>query len=260
MFLIPSRRCLSYALLLGAIASPEFALALTITTEDGQDADSFIFTNQPTKNFGNTTILGVKNDESVFTHGRQTYIRMDLASLSGPITDASLTLTAIATDITFNPPVLYTFDLWGLNDGHTGEWWVEGNGENGVTGATPPSPITWNNAPANDPTNGGLIVGQATLLGGFTISNTLLDGEQVAISTLNLLEFLQSDTNDVVTLIVTRRGITQPSPNVPHRFASKEHSTLAPPTLELTAVPEPSSAVLVATGLAGLAAIGRRRM
>ena len=49
-------------------------------------------------------------------------------------------------------------------------------------------------------------------------------------------------------------------PNLAHIFAAKEHGTLAPPTVELTTIPEPSTALLVAAGLAGLGAVARRRI
>ena len=247
-----------FALLGGVVALSESARALTITTADGRGADTTIYKLQPNNNLAHAYSLVVKNDQPVFSHTRQIYIRMDLVSAPGPITDAVLILTAMQSSITFDPPVIFTFDLWGLNDGHASEEWVEGSGQQGVVGGTPPVPITWNNAPANDTSNGGVIASQTTLLGSFTISNSLADGEQIAISTPSLLSFLQSDTDDLVTFIMTRRHVTQPSPNVGHVFASKEHGTLSPPTLDLTVIPEPSTALLLAFGLMALAA-GRRR-
>lgn len=200
----------------------------------------------------------MKNDDPVLTHSRKTYIRIDLGAATHPIHDAALTLTAEESAITFDPAIIYTFDLWGLNDGHPDEGWIEGSGETGISGTTPPDPITWNNAPANDTSGGGVIAGQTTLLDSFDISNTLADGEQIVISTPSLLEFLRNDTDDQVTFILTRRPATQPDPHLSHGIAAREQGSFAPPTLELT-IPEPSIHLLGAAAIATLGAMRRRR-
>lgn len=75
----------------------------------------------------------------------------------------------------------------------------------------------------------------------------------MTFSSPELVDFLNADTDGAVSLLLRRT--TGGQPNL--CFASKEPTSLAPPTLQLSLVPEPDRAALLA--LAGLALLGRRR-
>jgi hypothetical protein len=243
----------------------------TLTTADGQGGDAYIWGPSPEaqggatdSNYGQNSLLYVKNDLGpMFSNTCKSYIRFDLGTVTGPLVDATLDLTSGGGGINYDPPEIYTFYVWGLNDGHGGESWVEGENETGVTGATPPNPITWDNGPAHDKSGGGVYGSETSFVDSFTIANSGAYGEKITISHGNLLSFIEADTDDQVTFILTR-GLVDPylHNGPPHYFAPKEHSTLAPPTLTLTlsAIPEPSILVgLVGMGIAGFAVYGWRR-
>ena len=66
--------------------------------------------------------------------------------------------------------------------------------------------------------------------------------------------FLNADSDGLVTFILTQNT---GGPNNGHQWATKEHTTIAAPTLEFDVVPEPSTTALL--GLGGFALIFRRR-
>lgn len=142
-------------------------------------------------------------------------------------------------------------DVFGLNDDVVGQNWNE-------TG------ITYDNAPglAQDGIIGDdndIDPSETTNLG--TLSpDTGNTGEETTLSSTALTNFLNTDTDGLVTLILVR------DPQTPiddmrtgnHDFASKEHLTLDPPRLsfDATLIPEPAALALVAFG--GVLFAGRR--
>ena len=238
------------------VAGPKPGYAQTLTA----DADSFVRLGggQNDDNFGNFEQLYVK-DSGTGSTTRKGYLRFDLSDVKGSIMDAQLQL-----EVTLNnnggsdtTPNLYTVNVFALNDGVNDDW-IEGAGETGVTGPTPPNPIIWENAPANNTNNNGLIGSDVTLLGQFLVPaiNPDLDPDPVILSFANFqsdtpdafIDFLNSSPDGLVTLILTRDG---GSNNL--GFASKEHATALAPTLVLNvAVPEPSTLALAVVALLGL--------
>jgi len=119
-----------------------------------------------------------------------------------------------------HPPVVEIL-VYGLNDGHPGEDWAEQG-------------ITWNNAPSNI-TNGDieLIADEVTLLGSITINMSQVPiGSLVLLDSPELTDFVNADTNSLVTLIMVRVEDSAAGTV----FAPKELGSLAPPTLILNGV------------------------
>ena len=80
-----------------------------------------------------------------------------------------------------------------------------------------------------------------------------------------LISFLQNDTNNLATLIITRDNFNVSTQN----FAGKEATQFPPPTLQLeitspppvTSVPEPSSILgLLSLGVLGIGAALKRKL
>lgn len=94
----------------------------------------------------------------------------------------------------------------------------------------------------------------ATLIGSFDVTSADSTGDIIiAASGSNLVDFLNADSNDQVTFIITRTGWSSgggtPAPSQGGSnliFRTKENTTgHALPTLNLDVVPEPSSGLLL---------------
>lgn len=196
---------------------------------------------------------------------RKSYIRFDSSAVTGSVLSATLNLIVSVNNgggsNPLNPdPQSFTLNVYGLNDGATagggklGEDWAE-------------SSITWDNAPANiaSGTGAGQLVstgsgtangGQAVFLGQLDITTSDSVGAVVSFSNAALVNFLNTDTNGVVTIIISAQGWTggggtssQSSANL--GFAPKESTTYAAPSLSVVTVPEPTTAALLSLGVLG---------
>ena len=202
------------------------ARAIPITTEVGNGADTYVQStlgsnNASNQNYGTSEGIFLKHDTAIPGNNRKSYVRFDLAAITLPIFDASLdlVLSSLLTDSSFPHADPSTYNVFGLNDGHPDEAWDE-------------TTITWNNAPGNDPSSAGGVNGADTLfLGTFSLSISGISlGDIVSFSSASLINFLQADSNDLATLIITRQ-----EPNFSTEgFASKEHPDFSPPTLNVT--------------------------
>jgi len=218
--------------------------AASISTSDGNGADSYIWVASPNSNHGSREIVAVKNDLGGLGNSRKGYLRFDLSSIAQPIANAALELVYAGTnedEPLANPS---TYSVYALTDQSAGENWQE-------------STITWNNAPANDTNSGGgFLASDSTFLGSFTVdfSSTLI-GDVVQFSSPGFVTFLNADTDNFATIMLSRQ---QENFSL-ESFASKEHETFAPPTLEYSVIPIPAAVWLFGSCVLALIGCGWRR-
>lgn len=238
-------------------ASP--SAAAIITTDDGNGADTYVERGAGTSNFGTSPNLTVKRgtaDNS--SNNRQGFIRFDLSSVSpgtgSPGNDIESAILQLTVQTFSNATGTAMFNIYGYLNGQGSENF----GETTLTRNTAAGIIdsaTSINTALPIWANGGNPLAQLTLTNGDA-------GKTFDISTPELLAFLNADTNNLVTFVVTRltTGNSTTDNALNSGFAAREHETLAPPTLVLTMIPEPSSVglgILLAGGVA--ATVWRRR-
>jgi hypothetical protein len=189
-----------------------FADSVELTTETGiLGADSTIRgAIYGDDNYGGWHDLLVKGTSPEWA--RKSYVRFDVNNLiTGYVTNATLELVLTSTS------TASTIVVYGLKNGDSGELWNE----------VDPSGLTWNNAPANDVASGVLLNNNAYKLGEISVDGTLAVGDVLSFSTNSLSQFLNDDTNGVVTLMLVDLD------NVYFAFASKENPTYVAPTLKM---------------------------
>ncbi|MEX2212695.1 MAG: hypothetical protein WD768_01120 [Phycisphaeraceae bacterium] len=233
-----------------AFAMPADAGAVTVAA----GGDSYIQLSVPTTNFGTSSTLLVKHNTDTFL--RKAYVRYDTSSIDGLAGDASLTFNFVETGVgnldAAGLAQSWQFQVYGLNNGDAGEFWVEGNG-----GAdnNPAGEINWNNAPANNTATGNGVLANATSLGTFSVLGKGIG--PVVFSSDALVDFLNSDTDGLATFILVRNTPqTVGTNNYAHGISSRENTAIGGTLLNVVLVPEPATGLLA---LMGMTVLGRRR-
>lgn len=202
-------------------------------------SDAFVYSATPDSNYGGSSELFVKHSLGD-PHHRKAYLRFDLsAAHTAPLVNATLRLTVGSTVQGIPPVGLQVFAVWGLRDVSTGVsadelpgagGWAEGTS---TEGSLPADGITWTTAPANDLSSGWLLNADAVHLGDFTIEGLGTPGQHVEFTSRALAAMIGEDTNDLLTVIVTRVTV-EPAPGGSfHNFRSHESGTSLAPTLLL---------------------------
>ena len=238
-------------LTVGLILAEGDARAAELTTADGTNgADATIFGRQGSTflrdtNFGAEPTMEVRASFASSTRIRKPYMRFDLSALPASALNniTSVKFSGFAGETDDVAPI--TVQLWGINDAATGDDgadWTELG-------------ITYNNAPQlGDPDDGTTVGPDTTLLSTLTIVanpggdparfNFSAGHEFEFPSTPAFVNFLNSDTNGVVTLIANYDAESGSS----LKFNSRDATGTAP---TLTIIPEPSTLLLAVAGLVG---------
>ena len=174
----------------------------TILTSDGDGADTYVQQGPATSNFGAATNIVIKGGNGTTT--RKGYLRFDTSSITRTVTAASIALTVSTNNSGGAAPVngqTFNIDIFGLTNEALDNW-VEG--DNG-TDNLPENEITYNNAPANINPGNELNQEEVILLGTLNVPGTLA-GETVTFSDPNLTNFINNDTNGLVTIVMRRQS------------------------------------------------------
>jgi hypothetical protein len=192
-----------------------------VTTAHGRGRDSYVQPVAiPDKHRSKGLLLLKRPFPTDRSFERNAYLGFDLAAIEpSQITKAELNLSFAPTGLGFASLVPdATFQVFGLIDGKHDDWSERD--------------LTWENAPAHDAMHERMDNSQVVRLGTFVIPQ----GDQVSTASVSgaaLSDFLSSDTNKLVTLIVVRETVGQGPSDLVHGFASRRHPTLPPPTLRL---------------------------
>ena len=191
------------------------------------EADAYGQGNQENNNFNNS-VLRIKR-ESVPTgntnqNNRKSWMRFNTAASryvpGTPVVGAELGLTFVDNGIGGSTAgTTWSFDVYGLNDGDTGESWDE-------------TTLTWNNAPGNDTgSNRDMDGARMTYLGSFEVQDRGTGLQR--FSSPQLDAFIAADTDNQLTIGIARRGAQRSGTGqtIVHEIASSETAT--PPNLRL---------------------------
>lgn len=196
-----------------------------ISTAMGRGRDVYVQPLFPSPNSSEILLLVKNSKDEKSDFNRKAYIGMDLASLQGSrIIDAQLSLVFTPTGMGFASEVPdATFIVYGLTDESLDDW--------------DHRTLRWKNAPANLPGGMAVDLDKVVKLGTFPIAQGAQQGER-SISGPALTEFLNRNTNGLVTFIVVRETKGSGRADLVHGFANHKHPTLPPPTLKLTVAPK----------------------
>ncbi len=194
-----------------------------LSTGHGRGKDSCIDSSGQEKTFGRDAFFRVKHTTVQPNLNRKGYVAFDLSRFSGRgFESAEFTLAIAPSDLGFATLVPdSTFFVYGLTD-ETGDAWDE-------------TTLTARNAPAHDPaqTARNLPVPDKTrLLGSFTIAQGVNRGN-CTLRGPALVDFLNADSNGIVTFIICRETDETARSGLVHAFATKESGSNTPPLLRV---------------------------
>lgn len=191
-----------------------------ITTAFGRGKDSYIqSTDKLTTDFGKHPFLRIKRSDRKTELIRKGYIAFDLRKFAGQtIEDAELVLTIDPSELGFASFVPdATFAVYGLLD-EAADGWEEAG-------------LSWQNAPAH--ADGHLPdTAKVKLLGKFEIAQGINRGTR-KLRGKELADFLNTDTNQIATLIICRETDETADSGLVHAFATKENDTRSAPMLRV---------------------------
>jgi len=233
---MPTTR-LAVAVLALAAATPAYAQDVLITTAHGQGADAHIARWSPDSNFGGDAALRVKNAATFPPDfDRKAYLRFDVIDRPDGFRGLRLTIDDQDGGVPVSgPQVFQVYALRDVSEGVIGDrapgsgGWVEGTGFEPDGGTI--DGVVWDDAPANDTTSGSGMTADADLVARFEFEGAGTPGASVLVSSADLAAALDTDTNGLLTLVVTRETFDADPDGYVHNFASREHETLEPPAL-----------------------------
>jgi len=158
------------------------------STNDGSDGVSGFVRYNMASTFNGSSVI-IKNSGATSTFTRKGYLRFDLSDLNVTASDARLDLAIEINDGAHN----HTVFVYGLLDESLDNW--------------DPTTTLYANAPANDLSSGtaaDTTSGNAIFIDSFTITPADTIGAIKSLSGANLANFINTDTNGNVTLIIGR--------------------------------------------------------
>lgn len=195
-----------------------------VTTAIGWGKDTYVRQGNGGGPFGRSPLVMVKRSADKKTNQRKIYLGFDLRRFKeAEIREAELVLAISSSGLGYASVVPDSeFTVYGLNDESLDEW-----GE---------TSMTWQNAPANVLDHGShLDESKVVKLGSFEIKQGVSSGFR-GVEGEPLSEFLNEDTNQLVTLIVVRETDQSSGNGLVHSFSSSEHPTAMAPTLRVRIV------------------------
>lgn len=200
-----------------AASEPAEKGTVRITTATGRGRDATVIQSN-LHDHADPCMVFVKNCDGEYR--RKGYLAFDLKSLDGrPVESARLILNLLPSGFGYASLAAdSTFSVYGLVDESLDDWSASG--------------LRWEAAPANIDAGDAVDENLARKLGEFHVPRGRQTG-QVSVEGSALCDFLNSDTNGVVTLIVVRDTTDLRLPGLVHAFANSKHPTAPAPTLEL---------------------------
>jgi hypothetical protein len=224
------------------------AVILTRNTAHGSGADAYVQGSMTNSNFGSSGVITTRNTPGNAANNYKAYFRFDLSGLevngvglndldNSQILSATFKFTTLTVQANISYEVFAI--VGGLPGDLAGGWAESGinyfNAPGNQSGTTQLNYLTM--APGDE--NGNYMISLGTIS---TFSSTV--GGVVSFSSAALTDLIRNDNNSLVTLALRRTdrgGIVQ--------IASKETTSGSLiPTLEISAIPEPST---IALGIGG---------
>lgn len=192
----------------------------TLTTSAPGADDGYVWGGKPNDHVSDTLLL-LKNSSDLSGPHRKAFLRFSLSELGGKqIENAELSLRFTPTGWGLASLVEDShFLVYGIIDDSLDDW--------------NHSTLNWENAPANNTTNGtGLDPEKAVRIGEFTIPRGVQAGT-FGIRGEALARFLEEDKNDLATLVVVRTTMETRGGGLVHSFASARHPSLPAPAIHV---------------------------
>ena len=194
-----------------------------LSTGYGRGKDSYIDSSGQDKTFGRDAFLRVKHTTVQPHLNRIGYVAFDLTRFAGRgMEDAEFTLAIAPSDLGFATLVPdSTFHVYGLTD-EAGDGWDE-------------QTLTARNAPAHEPDRSAQNSpdpDKTVRLGSFIIAQGVNRGN-CTVRGPALTDFLNADTNGIVTFIIFRVTDETARSGLVHAFATKESGSNPPPLLRV---------------------------
>lgn len=219
-------------------------------------ADTFVTRGSTTNNSANTSLAIVNRSVPATgvtdsnTTDRVSFLTFNLSAQTRPLDSAAL---QISVDTASGVPANFVIQVYGIPD-------------NGANENFDPTTLTFanngytnglNTSVANDGTDNNVNDSALTLLATFTGPATAGNGGTTfTISSPDLLNFLNADTNGIASLILTTPTQTSGTYSTPTFASSESASTALRPALVVT--PEPTALAVLGAGACSLVARRRR--
>ena len=190
-----------------------------ITTRTGRGAAAYVSEPRTERNQSSTLLLLKHCAEPGY--GRKVLLRFDLATLpdAASISQAKLTFSLAPTGYGYaSHGDDARIGVYALTDDAADLWNA--------------SALSWDSQPAFDPSAGRVDESKAVRLGEFTVPRGVQTG-QFSMSSPQLIERLQADSNRLLTLILVRENRIEQGGGLVLGIAGNHHPTLPPPALRV---------------------------